>query len=392
MVETGRIISKRYLLQRLLKQGHYCAVYQGSDQVLQRPVAVKVVPAAHISDYRAAIRCIAQFSHANIITIYDLIIEPETLYVVQEYVDGDDFAALLQTQQMPYQVADLGVQICQALLYACSVSPKVCHGDLTPSAIIRDRRGLVHINNFALPSDSYYFTNWSMFGGEGAPLADRELPWGQYTDGRGVDDTRAVGILLYQLLAGRNPGTTTVDPPVDGRLRFLRNVPPEFCEVIARTAIRQHPQPITSVESLHNELKTLAAAYEPVPQMPMPTSRGNYQPEESVKPAPLPPTATGKLVTALPMRETAQQGTGLSAYRSDNNAQQVAAMQAPSVAPTIADIPLKLATARQAAYPDTAERGVSSHRLSLPLLIVIGIVVFALFFAIGYFAAIHIVP
>jgi serine/threonine protein kinase len=387
MVETGRVISKRYLLQRLLKQGHYCAVYQGSDQVLQRPVAVKVVPAPYISDYRAAIRSTAQFSHANIITIYDLIIEPEILYVVQEYVDGDDFAALLQTQQMPYQAADLGVQICQALLYASSVSPKVCHGDLTPSAIIRDRRGLVHINNFALPSDTYYFTNWSMFGGEGAPLADRELPWGQYTDSRGTDDTRAVGVLLYQLLAGRNPGITTVDPPIDGRLRFLRNVPPELCEVIARTVIRQHPQPITRVESLYNELKTLADAYEPIPHMPMPTSRGNYQPEDSAKPAPPPPIGTGKLVTALPMRETAQQGAGLFAYRTDTNAQPVASMQAP----TIADVSLKLATARQAAYPDTAGEA-SSHRLSLPLLILIGIIVFALFFAIGYFTATHILP
>ncbi len=390
MVETGRSISKRYLLQRLLKQGYYCAVYQGSDHVLQRPVAVKVVPAAHSADYRAAIRTIAQFSHANIIPIYDLIIEPETLYVVQEYVEGDDFAALLQTQQMPFQVTDLGVQICQALLYARSVSPKVCHGDLTPSAIIRDQRGLIHINNFALPSDSYYFTNWSMFGGEGAPLADRELPWGQYTDGRGSDDTRAVGILLYQLLAGRNPGTTTVEPPVDGRLRFLRNVPPELCEVIARVVIRQHPQPLTGVESLYNELKMLAEAYESIPQIPVPTSRGSYQPEGSAGSAPLPPIGTGKLVTALPMRETAQQGAGLSAYRPDTNAQQVAAMQPSPAAPTIADVSIKLTAARQAAYPETAAN-TSAHRLSLPLLIAIGIVVFALFFAIGYFAATHMV-
>src|ERR1700730_5719259 len=117
MAETGRMISRRYLLQRLLKQGQACAVYQGFDQVLQRTVAVKVAPAEHIPAYRAALRATSQFSHANITGTYDLIVEPDSLYLVQEYVDGDDFATLLQGQMIPYEVVDIGVQICQALLY-----------------------------------------------------------------------------------------------------------------------------------------------------------------------------------------------------------------------------------------------------------------------------------
>ena len=74
MVETGRIIHGRYLLQRLLKQGQCCAVYQSSDQVLQRNVVVKIVPAEHIPAYRAALRATSQLAHPNIIGIYDLII------------------------------------------------------------------------------------------------------------------------------------------------------------------------------------------------------------------------------------------------------------------------------------------------------------------------------
>src|ERR1700680_4060796 len=74
IVETGRVVNKRYLLQRLLKQGQYSAVYSGTDQVLQRPVAVKAVPAPYIQDYRAAVRLTAQFSQPNIIGLYDLVI------------------------------------------------------------------------------------------------------------------------------------------------------------------------------------------------------------------------------------------------------------------------------------------------------------------------------
>src|SRR6266498_1575786 len=106
MAETGRLIYRRYLLQRLVKQGQVCAVYQGFDQVLQRAVAVKVASAEYVATYRAALRSTSQFAHPNIIGVYDLIIEPEMLCVVQEYVDGDDFSALLQTQLSPFQVAD----------------------------------------------------------------------------------------------------------------------------------------------------------------------------------------------------------------------------------------------------------------------------------------------
>jgi len=90
-VETGRVINRRYLLQRLIKQGQVCAIYQGMDQVLQRVVAVKAVPAPHIPAYRAALKMTADFSHPNVVGTYDLVMEPEMLYIVQEYIEGVDF-------------------------------------------------------------------------------------------------------------------------------------------------------------------------------------------------------------------------------------------------------------------------------------------------------------
>src|SRR5579859_1145510 len=156
IVETGRVVNRRYLLQRLLRQGQFSAVYVGTDQVLQRPVAVKVVPAPYIQDYRAAIKLTAQFSHPNIIGLYDLVVETDVLYVVQEYVEGDDFATLLQKALSVFEVVDLGSQMCQALVYAGNSPHRVTHGDLTPGAVIRDRSGLVRVNNFALPSDQPY--------------------------------------------------------------------------------------------------------------------------------------------------------------------------------------------------------------------------------------------
>lgn len=391
-METGRVIHRRYFLQRLIKQGVYCTVYQGTDQLLQRAVAVKVVPAEHIPAYRAALRATAQFAHPNIVGTYDLIIEPDKLYIVQEYIDGEDFSALLQVQQTPYQVAELGIQLCQALLYASSTTRRLCHGDLTPQALIRDRLGLVRVNSFALPSNVEYFGQWSFVGGEGLPLADRELPWGQLSDGRQEDDTRAVGILLYQLLAGRNPGATSVEPPADGRLRFLRNIPPELCDVIARTLIREHPNGIHTIEALHGELKPLAESYEAQSFTPP----ASYPMEDGTKLRSAPLPGTGKLVTALPMREAAQTGTNLAAFRATPEApKQTSSMDMAPASPTVANIPMKLVTSRQAAYAQQSQQlpqqgQQSTSGWSVPLLVGISIVVFIIFLAIGYFVALNV--
>jgi serine/threonine protein kinase len=399
MAETGRMISRRYLLQRLLMQGQACAVYQGFDQVLQRTVAVKVTSAEYIAAYRAALRATSQFSHPNIIGIYDLIVEPDSLYLVQEYVDGDTFATLLQAQLIPYEVVDIGIQLCQALLYAGTASRKVSHGDLTPASILRDRRKTVRINNFALPSDLQYFTAWSSLGDDNNAVSDRELPWGQTSDARRSDDTRAIGILLYQLLAGRSPSATVVDPPADGRLRFSRNVPAELCEVVARSIIRQHPQYIGTAEALLTELKVLSEILEPPAVISVVgPAVGAYQTENMVPPTQfspaLPVPGTGNLVTALPIREVGQGAPGFGSFRSDVGAQPFSTEQQMSPAsmidPIAADMATNLAMARQTDYPQSLGNN-QPRRLNVPLMILLGLVLFALFFVAGLYLA-HMFP
>jgi hypothetical protein len=382
-VETGRVINRRYLLQRLVKQTPFCSVYQGVDQILQRVVAVKAIASAYVATYKSAVKMTASFSHPNIVGLYDLVPEAENLYLVQEYVEGDNFNALLQTQLSAYEVADLGSQLCLALMYAGSSSRRVCHGDLTPSAVMRDRNGLVRINNFALPTDMAYFTSWSVMGAEATPLLETELPWGQQSDERRADDTRAVGLLLYQLLAGKLVGATAVEPPPDGRLRFTRNTPPELCELVARAVVRQHPQHISTPDVLYTQLKALAEMLEPATPSPFVTTPGRVYPAPATEPVVMQqfsPANSGKLVTALPARDISTPGPGLSAYSAQSPTPDI-----PNLAPTVADMPVKLAAARMAAYSDMAPQ----KRRSSPALMIflMGLVAFVLFAIIGYYLA-----
>jgi hypothetical protein len=380
MVETGRVIQGRYLLQRLIKQGQSCIVYQSFDQVLQRNVVVKNVPIEHVPVYRAALKITSQLTHPNIIGIYDLIIELDKIYFVQEYVEGDDFSSLLQTQQAAYLVADMGMQICQALIYAGGAARKICHGDLTPGSILRDQRGLIRINNFALPSDIYYFTSWSVMGGDGRVISDRELAWGKISEARREDDTRAIGLLMYQLLMSRAPGSMSVEPPTDGRLRFTRNVPAELCEVVARAVIRQHPQHLGNAEDLHRELKILMEILEP-PVVVTPATM--YPPGKEPFQARAP--YSGQLSPSGGLREAAgHTGLGIPAYAEAAVAQGIATEAA---APNMADVSMKLAAARQAAYPQMSLEDQPPKRINLPVLLVFGLILFALFFTVGYFIA-----
>lgn len=378
-METGRVINRRYLLQRLLKQGQSSHVYQGTDQVLQRPVTVKIVPAPSIEAYRAAIKLTAQFSHPNIIGLYDLVMEPDVLYVVQEYVEGDDFTALLQSPLSPLEVVDFGSQLCQALLYASSPTHRVTHGDLTPASVMRDRSGLVRINNFALPPDQAYFQQWSIMGGDDLIFSDPNAPAGALSEGRQADDTRALGLLLYQLLASRAPGAGSVEPRSDGRLSFQRNVPPALCETVARAVARRHPRAITTPEELFAELQIVADALQAAVPVPAPVMSG-YAQNEPVAARPPVPAGGAKLATALPLRDTDHPGSSPAPFQSQS-LKLPAAEVAPS-APTIADASLKLAAARRAAYPQPKAQ--SQSRSPLLMILLIGLIAFAALFIVGY--------
>ena len=389
-METGRVINRRYLLQRLIKHGQVCAIYQGTDQVLQRTVAIKVVPSSDITAYRAAIKLTAHFSHPNIVGLYDLVLEPETLYIIQEHIEGVPFSALLQQQLQPFEILDIGMQISQALIYSENTPSNVCHGDLTPSAIMRDPQGLVRVNNFALPGDFLYFQSWCKMGGDDIVFSDPELPFGQQSEARRSDDTRATGLLLYQLLAGRAPGASVVEPPPDGRLRFQRNVPPELCETVARSVVRQHPQRIFTPEALYTALKALSETLAQPAHVVMPVTSTVYQPPvESMVISQAASSGTGKLASALPIRDTDQPGLNLPPYRSEQSMQPPLEQISPA-SPTVADVSLKLAAARQAAYPESVSQQQSRQSL-LPIL-VIGLVVFVLLFIIGYFAGHFLIP
>ena len=96
-------ISDRYELGDRLGSGGMSTVYQATDRVLERTVAVKIL-AEHLSDdekfvarFRREALAVAKLIHPNIVQVYDTGVDYYRHYIVMEYVEGKSVAQLLQT-------------------------------------------------------------------------------------------------------------------------------------------------------------------------------------------------------------------------------------------------------------------------------------------------------
>ena len=93
---TEKILRGRYRLQRRIGFGGMGAVYLGHDELLDRTVAVKELRQEYAADellrkrFLREARAAGGLSHPHIVTVYDLVDEGETLFIVMEYLDGVD--------------------------------------------------------------------------------------------------------------------------------------------------------------------------------------------------------------------------------------------------------------------------------------------------------------
>jgi serine/threonine protein kinase len=151
----GLKLAGRYQVAERLSDGALCAVYRGQDLTLRRPIIIKGVPAPYVDSYRTALRLSSSFSHPAVVCLYDMIEQGESLYLIQEYVAARALQQYLAPGLPIERAVDIARQIAFALSYAHAKG--VIHGDLTPAAVLIDRLALVRLNNFYAPADERYF-------------------------------------------------------------------------------------------------------------------------------------------------------------------------------------------------------------------------------------------
>ena len=206
---SNRMLGNKYLLGELLGYGGFGEVYKAQNILLNRPQAIKVILEKHLSDPKFRERFIreaqtlAALDHPNIVHIDDFEIEQERAYLVMPFISGGTLHSILvQAGPLPSDaVKHYLKQICAALDYAHGRS--VVHLDLKP-------RNLLHQNGILLLSDfglAHLMKQDAVEGGTslgfGSPLYMAPEQINGQPQAR--SDIYALGVILYQMLAGRPP-------------------------------------------------------------------------------------------------------------------------------------------------------------------------------------------
>jgi serine/threonine protein kinase len=253
---AGFTLADRYRVEEPLAQGALSQVFRGQDAVLRRGVAIKVVPPEHVIAFQAALHATATLTHPAVIAVFDAIEHEGCFYIVQEHVQARAFSSYLQAGLPAERATDLASQMARALAYAHAHD--IVHGDLTPAAVLVDRRAVLRLNNFALPPDTAYFDTYAralepaettlVAGATGAQPASY------------AEDVRAVGLILWQALSTAHPADAVPDDAEDAQRAFRRDVPEEARALVRRCVVRSHPSRIADAETLTLELEALAEA------------------------------------------------------------------------------------------------------------------------------------
>jgi eukaryotic-like serine/threonine-protein kinase len=212
--QQGQVIfNGRYELHRRLGRGGMAEVYLARDQMLDRPVAVKVLfpalatDAGFVERFRREAQSAANLQHANIVSVFDWGEANGTYFIVMEYVEGHTLAEILRDDGRvhPDRAAEIAADIAAALGFAHRNG--VVHRDVKPGNVLVTHDGSVKVADFGIAraisdhSDQNLTKTGSVMGT--ATYFSPEQARGAPVDPR--SDLYSLGCVLYEMTTGQAP-------------------------------------------------------------------------------------------------------------------------------------------------------------------------------------------
>ena len=207
---TPERVGGRYRVERKLGHGGMSVVHLAHDEVLDRPVALKLLSDLPGGDEELRDRFLregrlaAKLSHPNVVGVYDTGVEGRQPYLVMEYVEGGTLAEeVLRRGALPAaEVRRLGAQACAGLAHAHAAG--VVHRDVKPHNLLLRRDGVLKVADFGIArgTQDQTLTQAGTLLGTAAYLAPEVLRGERATI---ASDLYGLGAVLYELLTGRPP-------------------------------------------------------------------------------------------------------------------------------------------------------------------------------------------
>src|SRR5687767_14139018 len=223
------MLGGRYRLDERIAGGGMGDVWRGTDEVLGRTVAVKILLPALLDEpgfaerFRGEARTMATINHPGVVDVYDYGSDQQIAFLVMEYVEGDALSRTLArvSRLTPARTMALVAQTADALQAAHEKG--VVHRDVKPGNLLVRPNGTLVLTDFGIARSAgaaaltaagsvlgtaMYISPEQAMGEQASPLSD----------------VYALGVVAYQCLAGRRPFEG--DNPLEIAMRHVREVPP----------------------------------------------------------------------------------------------------------------------------------------------------------------------
>jgi serine/threonine protein kinase len=277
-----------YDIKRLIGVGGMGEVYLADDTLLNRRVALKLVPPdlaryrGHLNRFKQEAKAASALNHPNILTIHEFGAENDANYIVSEFVDGVTLRQrIIDGSLSGNETLDLAIQVASALGAAHELG--IIHRDIKPENIMIRRDGIAKVLDFGLAKLSMPIAADSSTSHEDQTLLKTapgsimgtagymspEQARGVKVDGR--TDIWSLGVVLYEMVTGHRPfgGETQTDvivailneptPPLGDR---VIDAPPELQRIVKKALAKNVEERYQTITALVMDLKDLKGRLE----------------------------------------------------------------------------------------------------------------------------------
>ncbi len=263
-----------YRIEKEIGKGGMATVYLATQESLNRSVVLKVLDKVQRSEsedmsrrFLDEGRIVASLHHPNIVTIFDIGLADEELYISMEYVEGGDLKQRMQSTVMPETALDIVSKIGSAL--ASAHSHNVIHRDVKPANILFRKDMTPLLTDFGIAKQTDHdqdLTSTGIFLGSPNYVSPEQAD-GKQVDGR--TDIYSLGCIFFEMLTGYKPyhSDSVIDIVIQHKTSPVPTLPdslsgyqPLLDKMMAKKLEQRYPSATALLKDIERLQRTNAAA------------------------------------------------------------------------------------------------------------------------------------
>jgi eukaryotic-like serine/threonine-protein kinase len=277
-IQEGDFISHYEILSKI-GEGGMGEVYLATDTVLDRNVALKILPSEAVQEAQRLRRFLQEakaassLNHPHIVTIHEVGQAGSTYFIATEFIDGMSVREVINRDHLEIgRIIEIGIQV--ALALAAAHEAKIIHRDIKPENIMLRNDGFVKVLDFGLAKLMHQDAaapevSTLVNTADGIVLGTLSYMSPEQARGHEVDartDVWSLGVVLYEMVAGRRPfeGTTAsdvlaslLDHEPSPLARYSESAPADLERIIKKALAKDPNERYQTARGLLVDLKAL---------------------------------------------------------------------------------------------------------------------------------------